>query len=49
MGKRKLFTKTDLSIPQVEHSRDAAGNVVVLPEAICDPNVVDLASKKAQK
>jgi hypothetical protein len=34
MGKRKVFTKTDLSVPQVEHSRDAAGSVVVLPEII---------------
>lgn len=34
MGKRKIFAKTDLSIPQVEHSHDAAGNLVILPEAI---------------
>ncbi|QTQ96651.1 hypothetical protein [Pseudomonas aeruginosa] len=34
MGKRKVFTKTDLSVPQVEHRLDAAGNVVILPEAI---------------
>ncbi|KJZ64641.1 hypothetical protein [Pseudomonas fluorescens] len=34
MGKRKVFAKTDLSVPQVEHSRDMAGNVVLLPEAI---------------
>jgi hypothetical protein len=34
MGKRKVFTKTDLSVPQVEHSHDMAGNVVILPEAI---------------
>ncbi|MND67141.1 hypothetical protein D3C76_622910 [compost metagenome] len=34
MGKRKVFTKTDLSVPQVEHSRDAAGTVIVLPEVI---------------
>lgn len=33
MGKRKVFNRTDLSVPQVEHSRDAAGRVVVLPEA----------------
>jgi hypothetical protein len=33
MGKRKVFAKTDLSIPQVEHGHDAAGNVVILPEA----------------
>lgn len=34
MGKRKVFTKTDLGIPQVEHSHDTTGNVVILPEAI---------------
>lgn len=34
MGKRKVFNKTDLSIPQVEHFRDASGHVVVLPEVI---------------
>lgn len=34
MSKRKIFTKTDLSIPQVEHSHDGAGNVFILPEAI---------------
>jgi hypothetical protein len=38
MGKRKVFTKTDLSVPQVEHSRDIAGNVVILPEAIPPTN-----------
>jgi hypothetical protein len=40
MGKRKVFTKTDLSIPQVEHSLDAAGNVVILPEVIPPNNTV---------
>lgn len=38
MGKRKVFTKTDLSILQVEHSHDAVGNVVILPEAIPPTN-----------
>ncbi|MGQ7815350.1 hypothetical protein ACUTAH_06705 [Metapseudomonas furukawaii] len=38
MGKRKVFAKTDLSIPQVEYSHDAAGNVVILPEAIPPTN-----------
>ncbi|MCU1751309.1 hypothetical protein [Pseudomonas sp. 6D_7.1_Bac1] len=38
MGKRKEFTKTDLSVPQVDHSRDMAGNVVILPEAIPPTN-----------
>ena len=34
MGKRKVFNRTDLSVPHVEHSRDAAGRVVIIPEAI---------------
>lgn len=38
MGKRKVFAKTDLSIPQVEHSQDSAGNVVILPEVIPPTN-----------
>ena len=38
MGKRKVFGKTDLSVPQVEHSHDAAGNVVILPESIPPAN-----------
>ncbi|SFP45838.1 hypothetical protein SAMN05216229_12824 [Geopseudomonas sagittaria] len=38
MGKRKVFAKTDLDVPQVEHSRDATGNVVILPEAIPPTN-----------
>lgn len=38
MGKRKVFTKTDLSIPQVEHIHDMAGNVVILPEVIPPSN-----------
>ncbi|MFJ2683980.1 hypothetical protein ACIOYV_09575 [Pseudomonas sp. NPDC087342] len=38
MGKRKVFTKTDLSVPQIEYSRDMAGNVVILPEAIPPSN-----------
>lgn len=38
MGKRKLFTKTDLSVPQVEHHIDPTGNVAALPEAIPPPN-----------
>ncbi|BAW27002.1 hypothetical protein [Pseudomonas putida] len=40
MGKRKVFTKTDISVPQVEHSVDTAGNVVILPEAIPPANTV---------
>ncbi|AYF88137.1 hypothetical protein D6Z43_13620 [Pseudomonas sp. DY-1] len=38
MGKRKVFAKTDLSVPQIEHSLDTAGNVVILPEAIPPTN-----------
>lgn len=38
MGKRKVFAKTDLSTPQVEHCHDAVGNVVILPEAIPPKN-----------
>jgi len=34
MGKRKVFEKTDLSIAQVEHSRDVEGVVSISPEAI---------------
>lgn len=34
MGKRKVFNRTDLRVPHVEHSRDAAGRVVIIPEAI---------------
>lgn len=40
MGKRKVFTKTDISVPQVEHSIDTEGNVVILPEAIPPANTV---------
>lgn len=34
MGKRKIFKRTDLSIPQIEHCHDEGGNVFILPEAI---------------
>lgn len=40
MGKRKVFTKTDISVPQVEHDIDTEGNVVILPEAIPPANTV---------
>lgn len=40
MGKRKVFAKTDLGVPQVEHHHDAAGNVVILPEAIPPTNTI---------
>ncbi|MCW8156473.1 hypothetical protein D7243_09740 [Stutzerimonas stutzeri] len=34
MSRRKIFAKADLSIPEIAHSQDSAGNVVILPEAI---------------
>jgi hypothetical protein len=34
MGNRKVFVRTDLATAQVEHTRDAAGNMVVLPDRI---------------
>ncbi|KPZ05651.1 Uncharacterized protein ALO94_04163 [Pseudomonas syringae pv. spinaceae] len=34
MGKRKVFSKSDLSVPQVEHNNDTVGNVIILPEVI---------------
>jgi hypothetical protein len=40
MSKRKLFHKTDLSIPQVEFRHDAAGSVVILPDAIPPANTL---------
>lgn len=40
MAKRKIFVRTDLSVPQIEHSQDAAGNVVILPEAIPPTNTM---------
>lgn len=38
MGKRKIFAKTDLSVPQVEYRRDTVGNVVILPEVLPPTN-----------
>ncbi|WP_064119081.1 hypothetical protein [Pseudomonas fluorescens] len=40
MGKRKVFAKADLSVPQVEHTTDISGNVAILPEAIPPANSV---------
>lgn len=34
MGKRKVFVKTDLSVPQVEYCCDGEGVVAISPEAI---------------
>lgn len=38
MGKRKVFPKTDLSVPQVEYRHDTAGNVVIFSEVIPPTN-----------
>jgi len=38
MGKRKVFTKTDLNVPQVHQDRDTSGNVVILDEVIPPSN-----------
>jgi len=40
MGKRKVFAKTDLSVPQVDHSRDMVGNVVILSESTPPTNTI---------
>jgi hypothetical protein len=40
MVKRKVFTKTDLSVPQIEHKLDTAGNVVILHQAVPPTNTV---------
>jgi len=40
MGKRKIYIKTDLSIPNIEHILDQKGNVVIPSEAIPPPNTV---------
>lgn len=40
MSKRKVFVRTDLSVPQVEHRHDAAGNVVILPQATPASNTI---------
>lgn len=40
MGRRKEFSKTDLSTPQVRHIHDATGNVTVLPETIPPMNTI---------
>lgn len=38
MGNRKVFTKTDLSVPQIEHTHDAEGNIMALPGAMPPTN-----------
>ncbi|MDD0841407.1 hypothetical protein [Pseudomonas sp. Gutcm_11s] len=49
MGKRKVFAKTDISIPQVEHCLDTEGNVVILPEAIPPANTTVLFERNASR
>ncbi|BAW21676.1 hypothetical protein C1X72_18900 [Pseudomonas sp. FW306-2-2C-D06B] len=40
MSKRKVFVRTNLSVPQVEHRHDAAGDAVILPQAIPANNTI---------
>lgn len=40
MSKRKVFVRTDLSAPQVEHREDAAGNVAILSQATPASNTI---------
>src|ERR1700737_4282208 len=40
MGKRKVYHKTDLTIPAVEHPRDLMGAVDISPEVIQPNNTV---------
>jgi hypothetical protein len=40
MRKRKVFVRADLSVPQIEHRHDSAGNVVILPQAIPASNTI---------
>ena len=40
MGKRKVYVRTDLSVPQVEHNLQQQGRIVVLPEAIPPPSTI---------
>ncbi|UZM13986.1 hypothetical protein LZV00_25835 [Pseudomonas kielensis] len=38
MGKRKVFVRTDISVPQVEHCHDAAGNIAIRPQSVPPKN-----------
>lgn len=40
MGKRKIYVRTDLNVPQVEHRFDQQGHAIVLPEAIPPANTL---------
>lgn len=40
MGRRKVYVRTDLSIPQVEHSFDQQGRVLVLSQAVPPANTL---------
>ncbi|MBK5003471.1 hypothetical protein [Pseudomonas sp. S32] len=40
MAKRKVFVRSDLSVPQVEHCHDAAGNLTTLPQSISEINTI---------
>lgn len=40
MSKRKVFFKTDLSVSQVEHSIDVAGNLYIHPDSLPPPSTI---------
>jgi hypothetical protein len=40
MGKRKVFFEIDINVPQIEHSRDSEGNVVLVGEVPPEITVV---------
>ena len=46
MGKRKIYARTDLSVPQVEHSLDHKGQVVV-PSAALPPAITRVAFERS--
>lgn len=49
MGKRKIYIRTDLSIPKVEHSIDLEGRAVVLPEVMPPTNTIIAFGRNATR
>lgn len=41
MGKRKVFVKTDLSTPRVEHVQDPSG-AIVIPLEVIPPKITEV-------
>lgn len=38
MSKRKVFTKTDIGVPEIDHTHDLKGNVVILSDVVPPTN-----------